>query len=221
MVRGRLERSAPCLPRPRRKINAGPAGRAATRLPRAARSGTVGDWIRREGTRKDRHRVRADRRPSRRPRHGESLRRRAHGAERASLGRDRAFSGRRPARGRGARHGGDLREREAWRQRHDPPRRGADLRGAVDRLPVRGVVPLHPQHGRLGRRPVRLAGAQRPLSAAPRQHGADRELLPDRARRRLRRRGADHARPARRGGLTCSTASSSSSPAPAQATSIW
>ena len=74
----------------------------------------------------------------------------------------------------------------------------ADLRGFVDRRPVHRSVPVDPQHGRLGDRRLRLAGAEKPLSAPPRQHGADRQLLPDRARSGLRRRRADHPRPARR-----------------------
>ena len=164
--------------------------------------------------------VRVDCRPARRPRHGEILRRRAHRPQRASVGRDRAFSGRCLSRGGGARHGCDLCRRTAWRERHDSARRGADLRGSVDRLPVRRFVPVHPQHGGVGRRRLRLGGAQKPLSAAPRHDGAHRQLLPHRARRGLRRRGADHARKGRTAATTCSTASSSSSPAPAQATSI-
>ena len=110
--------------------------------------------------------VRPDRRPSRRPRHGEIFRRRAYRALRAQVGRNRAFSGRRPARRRRARDGGDLCQRTAWRQRHDPPRRGADLRGAVDRLPLDRFLPFHPQHGRLGGRPLRLAGLEGALSAS-------------------------------------------------------
>ena len=186
MVRGRPERSARVCPARDGKSMPVAKGRArdrsSGRLRLAQTSGTVQAGL--AGSEVGKTHVRLDCRPSRRPRHGEIVRRRAPRPQRASLGRDRAFSGRRSARGGGVGHGCDLRRRAAWRQRHDPPRRGADLRGFVDRLPLRRRVPVDPQHGRLGHRRLRLAGAEKPLSASPRQHGIDRELLPDRARRR-------------------------------------
>ena len=51
--------------------------------------------------------------------------------------------------------------------RHDAARRHPHFRGAFDRLPLRRLVPLDPQHGGLGRRPVRLARSAAALPAPP------------------------------------------------------
>ena len=64
------------------------------------------------------------------------------------------------------------------------------------------------------------AGAAQDIPAAALHHGASGQLLPDRTGRRLGRRGADDAGAARRRSVTFSTARSSSSPAPARATSM-
>ena len=114
-----------------------------------------------------------------------------------------AFPGRCAARSRGARNGGDLCARGKRRLGADPPRRRADLRSAGDRLPEHRGLSVDPQHGRLDGRPLRLAGTARAIHAEARQHGASGELLPDRARRRLRRGGAEDARAARRRFFLC------------------
>ena len=75
-----------------------------------------------------------------------------------------------------------------------PARRHADLRGARHRLPDRVGLHVDPQHGGLDDRRLRLGGAAPAMAAETVHHGASGELLPDRARRRLGRRGARHAR---------------------------
>ena len=114
--------------------------------------------------------------------------------------------------------GGDLRARGRRRLRADAARRGADLRGAGDRLPRGRRLHLHPQHVRLDDRPLRRRGAARKIPAAARHDGAAGELLPHRARRRLRRRGAAHPRRPRRRSLCAERRRSNSSPAPATST---
>ena len=63
------------------------------------------------------------------------------------------------------------------------------------------------------------ADAARALAARSDDDGAPRELLPDRARRRLRCRRASRRAPSGRASATSSTAARPSSPAPARATS--
>ncbi len=65
------------------------------------------------------------------------------------------------------------------------------------------------------------ARAAQGLGAPPGRDGRHRELLPHRARRRVRRERADAPGPSRREATTCSTASSSSSPARAPPTCTW
>ena len=141
------------------------------------------------------------RRPARHPGDGPRLRRRHAGAPCAALGRGEAFPGRGDARGRRARHGRDLCQRGCRRLGPVAARCGADLRGAVDRLPDGRGLYLDPQHVRLDDRPLRLGRAAPALAAAAVQHGAAVELLPDRAGRRLGRRGAEDARGPRRRSL--------------------
>ena len=127
------------------------------------------------------------------PRHGQGLRRRQAGRRRPRVGSAEILSRRRAAGGGGARHGRDLCARGGRRLRPDAARCGLDLRGAGDRLPDDRGLHLHPQHGRLDDRPVRLRRAAPGLAAEAVRHGFSGELLPDRAGRRLRRGGPDHA----------------------------
>ena len=64
---------------------------------------------------------------------------------------------------------------------------------AVARRRLHRRLHLDPQHGVVDDRPLRLGRAAPALPAAADDHGADRQLLPDRAGLRLRRRGADDA----------------------------
>ena len=83
----------------------------------------------------------------------------------------------------------------------DAVRRGADLRGAGERLPDRLGLHLHPQHGVVDDRRLRQRRAAPAMAAETLHHGAAGELLPDRARRRLRCGSAEHPRGARRRSL--------------------
>ena len=65
------------------------------------------------------------------------------------------------------------------------------------------------------------AGATQGLGAAAGLDGSDRQLLPDRTGRRLRRRGAADPCGPGRSTTTCSTVSSSSSPGRAPPMSTW
>ncbi len=98
--------------------------------------------------------------------------------------------------------------------------RRADHGGAGLRLPGDLRLHLDPQHGGVDGGEVRLRRADRGVDAEARLHGMAVELLPDRAGRRLRCRGAQDLGQARRATTTSSTAPSSSSPAPAPPTSI-
>jgi hypothetical protein len=146
----------------------------------------------------DAHEFRARRGPDRDPRDGPRLRGRAHRAARPRLGPGQDLPGRDPARSGRPRHGGHLRPRGCRRFGALTPRRDADLRGAQHRLPDRGGVSVDPQHVRLDDRRLRRRRSAPALAAVAHGHGADRQLLPDRAGLRLRRRGAPHPRRARR-----------------------
>ena len=80
----------------------------------------------------------------------------------------------------------------------DALRRGADLRGAGAGLPDGVGLHLDPQHGVLDDRRLRQRRPAPQMAAEALHHGADRELLPDRARLGLGRGGAAHPRGARR-----------------------
>ena len=110
------------------------------------------------------------------------------------MGRHQTLSGRRVARGRQARHGGDLLPRRRRRQWAAPARRGPHLRAVGHRLPDDRGVPVHPQHVRVDDRQVRHRGTTQVLGAAAGADGRHRQLLPHRARRRIRRQRVEHPR---------------------------
>ena len=95
----------------------------------------------------------------------------------------------------------DLRLRGKRRDRPGPARSGADHGGDGLRLPVDQRVHLDPQHGELDDRPLRFGRSEAEIPALDDHHGADGQLLPDRAVVGLGRRGAEDQGGARRRSL--------------------
>ena len=102
-------------------------------------------------------------------------------------------------------------------------RRHAHLRGTGAGLHLDRGLYLDPQHGGLDDRRLRRRRAAPAIPAEALHHGAFRELLPDRAGRRLGRREPEDARACATATTTCSTAPRRSSPAAASptSTSAW
>ncbi|CUS44453.1 Branched-chain acyl-CoA dehydrogenase [hydrothermal vent metagenome] len=84
----------------------------------------------------------------------------------------------------------DLRLGGKWRHQSRPAGIGADHGGDGLWLCVHLGLHLDPQHGVLDDRPFRQPGGEGQIPSAPRHDGRDRQLLPDRARLGIRRRGA-------------------------------
>jgi len=110
------------------------------------------------------------------------------------MGCHQALSNGRVARGRRARHGRDLLPRGCRRQRTASARRGPDLRAAGHRRPDDRRIPVHSQHVRVDDRHLRHRRATQGMDSAVGADGHDRQLLPDRARRRIRRQRVEHSR---------------------------
>ena len=134
---------------------------------------------------------------------------------RARLGRGRDLPGRGAAQGGRARLRRHLCQGGRRRLGADAARRRADLRGAGARLHLDRRLYLDPQHGGLDDRLLRQRRSAPEIPAQALQHGAFRQLLPDRAGRRLRCRQPHDARRAATASITCSTAPRPSSPAAA------
>jgi hypothetical protein len=133
------------------------------------------------------HGFRAERRSNRNPGRRPRFRRRTACPAFGRVGREETLSRRRAARGRRAGFRRHLCERGCRGQRIVAPGRLDHLRGAQLRRRADGRLPDHPQHGLVDDRPVRLRRPAPALPAAPDDHGADRQLLPDRAGRGLGR----------------------------------
>ena len=123
------------------------------------------------------------------------------------------------AQGGGARLRRHLRQGRRRRLGADAARRRADLRGTGAGLHLDRRLYLDPQHGGLDDRRLRRRRGAPEIPAQALHHGAFRQLLPDRAGFRLRRREPDDARACATASITCSTAPRPSSPAAASPTS--
>ena len=138
----------------------------------------------------------------------------------ARLGRERDLPGRGAAQGGGARLRRHLCEGRRRRLGAVAARRRAHLRGAGAGLHLDRGLHLDPQHGGVDDRRLRQRRAAPAIPAEALHHGAFRELLPDRAGRRLGRRQPEDARACATATITCSTAPRRSSPAAASPTSM-
>ena len=132
------------------------------------------------------------------PRHGAAVRDRTHAARGGALGCREDLPRGGAARGGGAGLRRHLCARRCRRRGPVALRCGADHGGAGRGLPQHGGLHLDPQHGRLDDRRLRRRRAAPALPAQALLDGAFRQLLPDRARRRLRCRGAGDSRRAAR-----------------------
>ncbi len=128
--------------------------------------------------------------------------------------------------GRDAAPGGCARLRRHLRRRRCrrfgalAARRRHHLRGTGAGLSLDRRLHLHPQHGGMDDRQLWQRRAAPPLAAGALHHASSfGELLPDRARLRLRRREPQDPRAYVRATTTCSTAPRRSSPAAASPTS--
>ena len=140
--------------------------------------------------------------------------------QRRALGRREALPGRRAARGGRARPRRHLRARGRRRLRAHAPRRGArSSRSSPRATPtIAAYISIHNMVAWM----IDTYGddEQRAKWVPAAGHDGDaRQLLPHRARRRLRCRGDDAPAPCATATSTCSTASSSSSPVPVRPTS--
>ena len=136
----------------------------------------------------------AQRRRTGHHRDGGGVRRQAPRAVCPGMGWQQPLPDRRAARGGRTRHGRHLLPRRRRRQRTAPSRRRTDLRAAGHRRPADRRIPVHPQHVRVDDRHLRHRRTTQGLDAAVCVDGRHRQLLPDRARRRFRRRRAEHQR---------------------------